>query len=342
MRRVNDVAVTTDRTRLAVQTAGAGRPLVLLPGQANNHTWWDAVRDDFHATHRTITFDYRGTGASDRPDEPYSTRQFAADVIAVLDHLGIAQADVYGTSMGGRVAQWVAIDHPGRVRRLVLGCTSPGGSHAVERSADVRRALIRPDAAETLADLMYTSDWRAGHPGPHRTLGDDTMPTHARKHHLVASNEHDAWDALSRVAAPTLVLHGTDDRLTPAENAPLLADRIPDATVHLFPGGRHAYFEEWRPEASDVVREFLTAERAPARTAVRAVLTGLLDGTITRRAAADWAMPWLRDDAGEVTDATVWAALDRLSGADSATAPGAHLYGPEDFHAWLADLDAGS
>ncbi|MDQ0382575.1 alpha/beta fold hydrolase [Amycolatopsis thermophila] len=252
------VARAPDGTRLAVQTAEAGRPLVLLPGQSNNHTWWDAVRGDFHTTHRTITFDYRGTGASDKPDEPYSTQEFADDVIAVLDHLGIAEADVYGTSMGGRTAQWVAINHPGRVRRLVLGCTSPGGPHAVERSSDVRRALIRPDAAETLADLMYTPAFRARHHGPHRTLGDPAMPAHARKHHLAASNEHDAWDALPRITAPTLILHGDDDQLTPAANAALLAERIPDSRVHLFPGARHAYFEECRPEASDLVREFLT------------------------------------------------------------------------------------
>lgn len=249
-----------DGTLLAYQCEGDGYPLVLLAGQANNHHWWDEVRRDFHGTHRTVTFDYRGTGASDAPQGPYSTRLFADDVIALLDGLGIDRADVYGTSMGGRTAQWLAARHPERIRHLVLGCTSPGGSHGFERDNAVRRALAQTDpeaAREALADLMYTPDWRAEHPGPYRTLGDPDMPAHARVAHLIASNKHDAWDVLPAITAPTLVLHGDDDRLSPPANAPLLAKRIPDARMHLFRGARHAYFEECRPQASELVADFL-------------------------------------------------------------------------------------
>lgn len=258
---MNDtIAHAQDGTALACQRRGDGYPLVLLAGQANNHHWWDGVRADFHDTHSTITLDTRGTGASGKPQGPYSTRQFAADVIAVLDHLGIERADVYGTSMGGRVAQWVAADHPDRVRRLVLGCTSPGGPHAVERDASVRRALAQADpqaSRRALIDLMYSPAWVADHPGPYRVLGDPGMPPHARHGHLVASNGHDAWDALPRITAPTLLLHGDEDRLTPPDNLPLLAARIPRTASHVFPGARHAYFEERRAEAGALVRAFL-------------------------------------------------------------------------------------
>ncbi|MFE1764836.1 alpha/beta fold hydrolase [Streptomyces angustmyceticus] len=250
-----------DGTMLAYQRRGTGRrPLVLLAGQANNHHWWDGVRDDFHTTHGTITMDYRGTGGSGKPEEPYSTRQFADDVIAVLDHLGVARADVYGTSMGGRVAQWVAARHPDRVRRLVLGCTSPGGPHTVERTAAVRRSLARPDptaSRDALLDLMYSPAWRQGHPGPYRTLGDPGMPAHARRGHLLASARHDAWEALPGISAPTLILHGDEDQLTPPDNVPLLTARIPRARAHLFPGARHAYFEECRQDAGPLVASFL-------------------------------------------------------------------------------------
>ncbi|MFE7779768.1 alpha/beta fold hydrolase [Streptomyces nigrescens] len=252
-----------DGTVLAYQRHGAGRPLMLLAGQANNHHWWDGVREDFHATHTTVTMDYRGTGASGKPDGPYSTRLFADDVIAVLDDLGVERADVYGTSMGGRVAQWVAARHPDRVGRLVLGCTSPGGPQAQERDASVRRALAQADptaSRQALLDLMYSPAWLADHPGPYTTLGDPGMPPHARRGHLVASNEHDAWDALPRIVAPTLVLHGDQDRLTPAANAPLLAARIPRARMHLFTGARHAYFQECRPRAGRLVRAFLAGQ----------------------------------------------------------------------------------
>ncbi|MFI1368615.1 alpha/beta fold hydrolase [Streptomyces griseochromogenes] len=252
-----------DGTALAFQRRGAGFPLVLLAGQANNHHWWDGIREDFHGTHSTITLDHRGTGASDKPQGGYSTRQFAEDVITVLDHLGIGRADVYGTSMGGRVAQLVAARHPRRVRRLVLGCTTPGGPHAVERDASVRRALAQPDpeaARRALIDLMYSPAWRAAHPGPYNTLGDPAMPPHARRGHLLASNRHDAWDALPAITAPTLILHGDQDRMAPPDNVSLLASRIPDTRTHLFPGARHAYFEECRTEASALAVAFLGGE----------------------------------------------------------------------------------
>ncbi|MFD7508338.1 alpha/beta fold hydrolase [Streptomyces sp. NPDC059853] len=255
-------AVAADGVRVAYQVAGSGAPLVLLAGQSNSHHWWDPVRGDFTGAHRTITLDWRGTGASDKPDVPYSTEGFADDVIAVLDALGIERAHVYGTSMGGRVAQWVAARYPERVRALVLGCTSPGGPFAVERGNDVRRSLAQGTPAEirrALIDLMYTPEWTARHPGPYATLGDRHMPGHARRRHLLASNGHDAWEALPSITARTLVVHGTADRFNPAANAPLIAGRIPGARLELIDGARHAYFEEFSAIASPLVRDFLGA-----------------------------------------------------------------------------------
>lgn len=259
-------AITGDRVALSYQTAGVGTPLVLLAGQANSHHWWDGVREDFEGDHRTVTLDYRGAGGSDKPDVPYSTRGFAADVVAVLDELGIERADVYGTSLGGRVAQWLAVDHPDRVGALVLGCTSPGGPHAVERDNEVRKSLAQADQAaaeRALLDLMYTPAWTAAHPGPHNTVGDPGMPGFARRRHLAASNGHNAWDALPGITAPTLVIHGTDDLLNPTANAALLADRIPGAELCLIAGARHAYFEEFRDIAAPAVLRFLADRRRP-------------------------------------------------------------------------------
>jgi pimeloyl-ACP methyl ester carboxylesterase len=256
------LAEAPDGTRIAYQVRGAGSPLVLLAGQSNSHRWWDPVRTDFEGAHRTITVDYCGTEASDKPDQPYSTKGFAEDVVAVLDSLKIERADVYGTSMGGRVAQWLAARHSGRVDRLVLGCTSPGGVHAVERDDRVRAALSSTDPAvakATLLELMYTPTWLATHHGPFRTLGDPAMPAYARRRHRIASDRHDAWEVLPDITAPTLVLHGTDDVFNPTANAPLLTGRIPDARLKLIDGARHAYFEEFREVASPLVLDFLAA-----------------------------------------------------------------------------------
>lgn len=254
-------ALADDGTRIAYEVQGSGPPLVLLAGQANNRHWWGGVIADFQGSHSTVALDNRGTGESDKPDVPYDTRLFAYDVLAVLDDLGIERADVYGTSMGGRMAQWLAAEQPHRVRSLVLGCTTPGGVHAVERDNDVRRALAAkdPDAARAARlDLMFSPAWLAAHPdGPFHTLGDPDMPAFARARHLTASNRHDAWDVLPKITAPTLVIHGTDDRIAPVVNAHLLAERIPDATLELLPGARHAYFEEFRSTASARVLDFL-------------------------------------------------------------------------------------
>ncbi|WP_420715719.1 alpha/beta fold hydrolase [Streptomyces sp. SBT349] len=261
-------ATTVDGTRIAHRTEGAGPPLLLLGGQSNSHRWWDPVRADFAAARTTISLDYRGTGGSDKPDRPYSTQEFAEDAVAVLDALGVGRADVYGTSMGGRVAQWLAARHPERVRALVLGCTSPGGAHAIERAPEVRRSLAAADpraARAALLALMYTPGWLAVHRGPFTTIGDPAMPPYARGRHLVASNKHDAWDVLPSIAAPTLVLHGDDDLLNPTANAPLLAGRIPGARLELIPGARHAYFEEFSAVATPMVLDFLGSSDADPR-----------------------------------------------------------------------------
>ncbi|MFI9719729.1 alpha/beta fold hydrolase [Streptomyces sp. NPDC052396] len=255
-------AKTADDTALYYEIHGRGTPLVLLSGQANTHHWWDSVRAQFEARFTTVVMDYRGTGNSDRPEtDTYTTARFAGDVAAVLDDAGIDRAHIYGTSMGGRVAQWLAAEHPQRVHRLVLGCTSPGGPHGIERGPDVRQALNQPDADaahRALLELMYTPGWLATHHGPFHTLGDASMPAHARRHHLRASARHNAWDALPRITAPTLIVHGTDDTLNPTANAPLLAERIPNARMHLIPGARHAYFEEFADVATPLVLGFLT------------------------------------------------------------------------------------
>lgn len=265
------LAEAADGTALHYEIHGSGRPLVLLSGQSNSRRWWDPVRDDFAAAYRTVVLDWRGTGGSGRPDtDSYSTPGFARDVIAVLDHAGIDRAHVYGTSMGGRVGQWIAADHPERVDRLVLGCTSPGAPHGVERGPEVRAALTQGDPAaahRALKELMYTPAWIAERErGPEKpvfhTLGDPDMPPHARRRHLRASARHDAWDALPRITAPTLVVHGTDDVFNPAANAPLLTERIPGARMRLVPGARHAYFEEFADVATPLVLGFLAEERA--------------------------------------------------------------------------------
>ncbi|WP_309111225.1 alpha/beta fold hydrolase [Saccharothrix sp.] len=249
-----------DGTKIGFDVLGDGDPLVLLAGQANSRHWWDPIRADFAAVHRTIALDTVGTGESDEPaDDDYSIHRFASDVIAVLDELGIARAHVYGTSMGGKVAQRLAIAHPDRLNALVIGCTSPGGAGGLVADREVLRplALSKRQAREALLDLMFTPEYVQHHTGPYHVLGDPEMSLPARRGHKRASDAHDAWDELPKITAPTLVLHGSADRFSPVDNARRLASRIPGAELVVIEGARHAYFEEFRARATPAVLDFL-------------------------------------------------------------------------------------
>ena len=253
-------AVAPDGTRLAFEVHGHGAPLLLVSGQGYDRHMWDRVLADFTSRFTVITFDHRGTGESDTPETPpYSTRGFARDVVAVLDAAGVNRAHVYGHSMGGRVAQWLGIDHPERVGGLVLGATTPGKAHGAPRDPEAE-LILRTADMKRLEPLMASPEYLALQPNAfHRR----PLLPHAQRLHFRASDEHDAWDHLPTIVAPTLVIHGTEDRLNPTANAALLASRIPHATVALVAGGRHFFFEEQRLDASRLVCEFL--EQHPLR-----------------------------------------------------------------------------
>lgn len=172
-----------DGTRLAYQVEGpADAPAVLLlQGQANSHRWWRRLRSGYSDRSRTITFDYRGTGSTTIPEAMFddlgswSTRSFADDAAAVLHALGYARAHVFGTSMGGRVAQELALRHPQLVDRLVLACTSPGGDLGVERSVATRQLLAQSDPElrqRATFDLFYRRKWIERHGGYTNTPTD--------------------------------------------------------------------------------------------------------------------------------------------------------------------------
>ncbi len=246
---------------LEVQVSGPddAPALLLLQGQANSHEWWDDLRGDFESDFRTITFDYRGTGGSRGELGELSTSSFAADAADVLDHLGVERTAVYGTSMGGRITQMLALNHSERVSAIVLACTSPGGPHAVKRPREVGQALARlrgEEHTQYLFDLFYTPAWTVSAKYS-KMLGDDTMTAVESSAHLRVSANHDAWDRLPEITAPTLIMHGDADRMNPVGNARILRDRIPGSQLLILPEGRHGFFEEFAEEVTPAVIRFL-------------------------------------------------------------------------------------
>ncbi|MFC9937359.1 alpha/beta fold hydrolase [Nocardiopsis alba] len=253
-------AIAADGTRLWYDVHGAGEPLLLIHGQSLDHEMWEGVYTDLAEHHRVVRMDLRGTGGSDAPvDGPYSMELLAGDALAVLDDLGIDRAHVYGFSMGGKVAQTLAASAPERVGALVLGSTAPGGDNEVERPHHASVALRKANTEkgrDLIAHLFYTPEWADSHPETVARILPRN-PLRAQRRHYEASLKHDGWDRLPLIQAPTLVVHGEDDELTPVANAELLAERTPDARTLILPGARHGYPHEAAPKATEAVVDFL-------------------------------------------------------------------------------------
>jgi 3-oxoadipate enol-lactonase len=253
-----------DGIHLYYEVSGSGEPLLLVSGQGMDHTSWKTLREDFTDRYQVIIFDHRGTGLSDKPTKPpYTTRGLAQDAVALLDHLGIARTHVYGYSMGGRVSQWLGIDHGQRVGVLVLGATAPGSEHGQTARADEKTLWTPPptdsaEASKRLGEYFFSPAWIASHRAEviaaFQTI---PVPGDARKLISQASEGHQCWDLLPRITAPTLIIHGSEDPLCPSGNAYLLAQQITGAELSLIEGARHGYLIEFRKEASALVNGFL-------------------------------------------------------------------------------------
>jgi pimeloyl-ACP methyl ester carboxylesterase len=259
----------TNDTELYYESTGAGAPVLLVMGLGMNATgWWRTVPVLAGAGLRVIAFDNRGMGRSSRPPGPYSLAQLADDCVAVLDAAGESSAHVYGISLGGMIAQELALRHPGRVRSLVLGATTPGGARSVAIDADVRaffdrRAGMPPEEAVWASvPYNYGPGTRAEHA---QRIGEDIaqrlrFPAEPEFYlaQLAAALSHDAHERLGEIAAPTLVIHGDSDVMVPPGNAALLVEAIPDATLELLPGAGHLYPTD-EPTADARVARFLVS-----------------------------------------------------------------------------------
>jgi 3-oxoadipate enol-lactonase len=255
--------------RLYYGVYGEGEPLLLIMGLGANHLSWTAQIPIYSREFQVIVFDNRGTGQSDFPaGVDYTIPLLADDAAALLEFLGIDAAHVYGVSMGGMIAQELALRHPEKVRSLILGATSPGGPHAIapdpqalqgllDQGAAVDRA-VNPALLEILFSPSYLAEQGSELLEKFQRLADypATSPE-AYAAQLRAAARHDTYDRLPDIAAPTLVLHGTDDPLLPVGNAHILAERIPGAKLVLFEGARHAYILEKQSEADAAVLDFL-------------------------------------------------------------------------------------
>ncbi len=249
---------------LHYEERGRGRPLLLIAGiPAIASDWRQLAESLADGTHRVLAYDNRGSGESSVTPGPYSTALMAADALALLDHLGIEQADVFGMSMGGMIAQELALLAPARVRRLVLGCTHAGRAHARAAPAASGRAfaLETDDWAlrmRTLAPFAFAegvdTDLLEAFIAKKSLDVQDPVGYRAQ---IAAVLGHDTAERLGQIRAPTLILTGDDDRVIPGASSELLAARIADAKLTVIPGTGHLFFLERPDQTVAILEDFL-------------------------------------------------------------------------------------
>jgi pimeloyl-ACP methyl ester carboxylesterase len=202
-----------------------------------------------------IAYDFRGNGRSDKPFGQLSIGTLVADTFGLLAHLGVDSAHVYGQSMGGMVGIEMALARPDEVRSLVLGASHAGRRRATPVGPSGRVPKNKPYLA------LYAEGFAREHPDH---IAEDILvgsqnpqPLHASRRQWEAVDGWDAWDRLAEIRVPTLVLHGTGDRLVSAENARRMADAIPSAALVLLEGAGHVFHSEFADEADAAVLSFL-------------------------------------------------------------------------------------
>jgi pimeloyl-ACP methyl ester carboxylesterase len=269
--------------RLYYESAGRGTAVLLIMGQGMTlETGWRTV-DVLSREFRVLAFDNRDVGRSDHSPWPYTVAQMAGDGIAVLEAAGVERAHVYGFSLGGMVAQEVALRHPERVLALVLGATTPGGPSAVPSDPEALTFFARAgamgaeEAAWAAVPYGYGEDTRRRHGDRiaediQRRIGHppDTL---GYLHQVAAAAAHSTQGRLGQITAPTLVLHGAQDRIMSPANAQILADGIPGAALRMWPRAGHMYVTD-EPSADREVAQFLERRASGAEPEAAPFSTG--------------------------------------------------------------------
>jgi pimeloyl-ACP methyl ester carboxylesterase len=268
-------ATAVDGTRLHYQFTGRpGRPPVLfIQGLGADKHLWDFQRFGLGWSVRALAHDNRGAGRSDKPHGPYSLTQMADDAVTVLDHAEVATAHVVGASMGGAIAQILAVTHPERVRSLTLACTAcrnhpwrrellaswattADGHGMATMTRDAARWVIGP---RSFRRLMPALGWL----GPLAFGGTAHGFAAQVEAILTADEDGELATALATIDVPTLVIVGNQDILTPRGDSEELAELIPTAELVVISGAAHGLMVEHASTFNRILGDFLgRAERA--------------------------------------------------------------------------------
>lgn len=241
---------------------GQGYPLVMIMGFSSPRSGWSSQVPFFKKHFQVITFDNRGVGKSDKPAGPYTTRMMADDTVALMDHLGIKKAHIVGGSMGGMIAQELAINYPERVSKLVLACTyccKQGQSGDTKEQAELTKLPPKKMPA-AMARLACNKPFYKFMVGTMAAIQLNFMSAAANvgiQGQTAACFNHNTLDRLPVIKAPTLVIVGTEDHLITPTSSDVIAQHIPGAKLVKVEGGSHMFFMENKKEFNQKVLDFL-------------------------------------------------------------------------------------
>lgn len=245
------------------QAGPADGPALLLGGSLGTHLgMWDPQTATLSGRRRVIRFDHRGHGQSPAPPGPYSIADLGADTLGLMDRLEIARADYCGLSIGGMVGQWLAVNAPERIERVILLCTSAHLAPPdpwLERAAAVRQAGTPGVIADVVVGRWFTAAYAEAHPdvvARHRQMIIDT-PAEGYAACCEAIAGLDVRDGLRAIQAPTLIIGGAQDPAIPAEHSERIAAAIPGARLEILDPGAHLVSVERAPTVNELIAEHL-------------------------------------------------------------------------------------
>ncbi|MFH1149934.1 MAG: alpha/beta hydrolase [Actinomycetota bacterium] len=262
-----------DDVEICYERMGSGPPLVMIMGYTANMDWWSPLLLEVLSSRYAVTvFDNRGAGRSGAGCRRFSIKQFASDTAGLMKVLGIERAHVLGVSMGGMIAQQLALDFPLKVDRLVLCCTVCGGPEVKPPALPVLRRLVdfsgsAEDRIRRSADVLYPREYLEEHPDVVENaigviLKAMITPRNAYRQAgaILGFRTHKRLPALFQ---ETLVMCGEEDVLVPPANSDTLVSRIPGATMRRFSGAGHGFTTQCAADVAQAVVGFLSGQTAP-------------------------------------------------------------------------------